>query len=622
GGIERMAFTVPLNGEQEVDTGTGELLAGDLDGSGTAEVIADLDEEQICFELSVSGIELPAVGAHIHEAPAGENGPVVVPLTPPGATGRSSGCVEDVARSLVRDIARRPQRYYVNVHTTEFPAGALRGQLREPPMLPDTVTVQILGLNETHGQLVPLAVERGGPLAGGAAALAAYLAQEEAEFSRTLILDTGDFMQGPPISSFFEGESTVEVFNALGVDAVATGNHEFDWGQDTLQTRIQQADFPFLATNILDAETGEAPEYLQPYEVFDLAGVQVGVIGVGNPQTPSVVIPDAVEGLEFQDVPATIDAINADVAELQSMGVETLVLLPHQGLEDESSGLLADIVQGVDEEIDLVLGGHIPLEIDTTINGLRVLQPLGNTRGYADAELQVDLETGDVVSLDAELERTLVDEIEPDDEIQAIVDGYQAQVDELLGEEVGVAATSILRSDDRQGESEMGNFITDAMRAFREEIDFAFTNSGGLRADIDEGPITREELFEVLPFGNTVVLLDLTGAQVIQVLEEGAFSGFGTVQVSGLQWTVDPDAPFGERVVEVSLPDGTPIDPDATYRVVTNNFMAAGGDEFTTLTQGTNVVDTEINLVEAVEEYLAENSPVDPPAEGRLTIVE
>ena len=491
---------------------------------------------------------------------------------------------------------------------------------RDKPAKPDkpqrTVEVQILGLNETHGQLVPLT--RDGVLAGGAGVLATYLKQEEAENPRTLILDSGDFMQGPVISSFFEGESTVEVYNALGVDAAAVGNHEFDYGQETLAERIGQADFPFLAVNIIDDATGTTPEGIEPYVVENLRGVKVGVIGVANPDTKNVTLPEATEGLSFLDLDATAAAVNDAVEELRDRKVETIVVVAHQGLTAPAEGALAELVGQFSSEVDLVLGGHISLEFNTVINGIPVVQAYGNTRGYADVTLTVDRKTKDVVDVVAEVDATFVEGVTPDPEVQAIVDRYQAELGAELGETVGTATTAITRV--RDGESEMGNFVTDAMRTYLEGVDFAFTNAGGLRADIDAGPITLAEIYAVLPFNNTLVTMDLTGAQVRQVLEEGANSQYGVVQVSGLTWTFDADAPFGSRVTSVTLPDGTPLDPNATYRVATNNFMASGGDQFTTLTQGTNIVDTGINLVETVVGYLAVNSPVDPQVEGRLTI--
>ena len=208
----------------------------------------------------------------------------------------------------------------------------------------------------------------------------------------------------------------------------------------------------------------------------------------------------------------------------------------------------------------------------------------------------------------------------PDPPVQAIVERYQAELDQALGGVVGQATTSILRGTTRIEESEMGNFVTDAMRTHLAGVDVALTNAGGLRADIDAGPVTLQEVYAVLPFNNTLVLMDLTGAQLLRVLEEGAASQYGTVQVSGLAWAFDPDAPFGSRVTSVTV-GGTPLDPAATYRVATNNFMAARGDQFTTLTQGANVVDTGVNLVDTVVRYLAAHSPVDPRVEGRLTLV-
>ncbi|WP_026531438.1 bifunctional metallophosphatase/5'-nucleotidase [Arthrobacter sp. H41] len=481
-----------------------------------------------------------------------------------------------------------------------------------------TVDVQILGLNETHGQLTPL--KRDGRPAGGAATLAAYLAQEEAENPRTLILDSGDFMQGPVISSYFEGASTVDVYNEIGVDAAAVGNHEFDWGQDAFAERVDQADFPFLAANIIDDGTGKAPDGVEPYIIENLKGVKVGIIGIANPDTKNVTLPAATEGLTFLDVAATADAVNAAVEELRDRKVETIIVSAHQGLESPTEGPLVDIVNQLSNEVDLVLSGHIPLEFNTTINGIPVVQPFGNTRGYADVTLTVDRASKDVVNVATELDATFVDEIEADSDVQAIVDGYQAQLGAELGQTVGAATTSIQRGASRAGESEMGNFVTDAMRNHLDGVDFAVTNAGGLRSDIDEGPITLAEVYGVLPFNNTLVTMSLTGAQVRQVLEEGANSQYGTAQVSGLKWAYNPAAPFGARVTSVTLPDGTPLDPATSYRVATNNFMATGGDEFTTLSQGANTVDTGINLVDTVVRYLETNSPVDPQVEGRLTV--
>jgi len=446
-------------------------------------------------------------------------------------------------------------------------------------------------------------------------------------------------MQGPAISSYFEGKSTVEVFNEIGVDSVAVGNHEFDWGRDALSQRIAEANFPFLANNIVEDSTGEQPEGIAPYKVFKLPGVKVGgkirsvkvgVVGVGNPDTKNVTLPEATEGLSFLDVDETAAAVADSVKELKARNVQTIVVTPHMELETTSEGPLAELLGKLPvrtaEELDFVLGGHIPLDISTKINGVPVVQPLGNTRGYADVTFRVVIcpfcepKTGNVVRFKSATDRVLTDSVPPDPEVKAIVDRYQAQLDEALGQEVGVASTSILRGETRGVESEMGNFVADSMRTYLPDVDFAFQNAGGLRADIDEGPITLEEIYAVLPFNNTLVTMELTGAQVKQVLEEGANSQYGTVQVSGLTWAYDADAPFGNRVTRVTLPDGTLIDPNATYKIATNNFMATGGDQFTTLTQGQNTTDTQINLVDAVVRYLEENSPVDPQVEGSLTV--
>lgn len=500
----------------------------------------------------------------------------------------------------------------------------------KPKGRPDgrTVDVQILGLNELHGQLTPLSQRNPNGTStavGGAPALATYVENEEAENpGRTLMLASGDIMQGPAISSFFEGKSTIEVLNEMDLDATAVGNHEFDWGRDVLDQRISESTFPYLAANIVEDATGDQPDNMAPYQVFNLKGVRVGVIGLGNPDTKSITLPEATEGLSFADVNGSARAVEMSVKKLERKKVGAIVLTAHIGLENATEGQLADILNALPDrtarELDFALGGHIPLDVSAEINGIPVVQPLGNTRGYADATLTVDRKKKDVVGFEATSDRVITNSVQPDPEVQAIVDRYQAQVDEVLGQTVGEATTPIVRGASRTVESEMGNFVADAMRTYLPDVDFAFQNAGGLRADIDQGPITLEEVYAVLPFNNTLMTMELTGAQVEQVLEEGANSRFGTVQVSGLKWAYDADAPFGDRVTRVTLPDGTPIDPNATYKIVTNNFMATGGDEFTTLTQGANTTDTQTNLVDTVVRYLEQNSPVDPQVEGRLTI--
>ncbi len=513
--------------------------------------------------------------------------------------------------------------------TTLLWAAGAQSKPGSKPVPEDRIAeVQILGLNETHGQLVPLSernADGSRTAVGGAAALGTYLDREEAENPlRTLTVDSGDFMQGPAISSYFEGKSTVEVYNEIGVDSVAVGNHEFDWGRDALNQRIAEARFPFLANNIIEDAPGKQPAGIAPYKVFKRDGLKIGVIGVGNPDTKNVTLPEATEGLSFLDLQKTATEVAGFVKELKAAKVETVVLTPHMGLETATEGPLADLLKALPaetaDELDFALGGHIPLDITTEVNGVPVVQPLGNTRGYADATLTVDRRTGDVTKYAATSDRVLTDSVPPDPAVKAIVDRYQVELQAALGETVGESTTSILRGATRTVESEMGNFVADSMRTYYPEVDFAFQNAGGLRADIDQGPITLEEVYAVLPFNNTLVTMNLTGAQVEQVLEEGANSQYGTVQVSGLTWAYDADAPFGDRVTRVTLPDGTPIDPNATYKIATNNFMATGGDQFITLTKGTNTTDTQTNLVDTVVRYLELNSPVDPQVEGRLTV--
>jgi 2',3'-cyclic-nucleotide 2'-phosphodiesterase (5'-nucleotidase family) len=292
--------------------------------------------------------------------------------------------------------------------------------------------------------------------------------------------------------------------------------------------------------------------------------------------------------------------------------------------------------------VDLIVSGHTHGRIDDVLCGIPVVQAYSSGTAFARVDFEVDTASGEVVGYEMNYSPTSTyntyygnpatyerwdtgvrQEVVPDPGVEAIVDYYAAEIEDLQNEVIGVAATAITRN--YRYESEMGDWVTDIMKAYDPGIDFAMTNSGGLRADIDAGPITFGEVFEAQPFDNTLVVVQLTGSDVVQVLEEGITGDHGLVQVSGLQFTFDYDLPVHSRVMGdvIDLSTGLPLDPGTTYYVAVNDFMANGGDEYDTLAANPQVNSYELVRDLVVDWVRAQNnvpfSPPDPAIEQRIT---
>ncbi|MFO7171447.1 MAG: 5'-nucleotidase C-terminal domain-containing protein [Bacillota bacterium] len=491
------------------------------------------------------------------------------------------------------------------------------------------VPVQILAINDFHGQLGPGRTVDGRPV-GSAPVLAAYLKAREALLPQgTLLVHAGDAVgASPPISALLQDEPTIEFLNYMGFDVGTVGNHEFDEGVAELLRLVRGgrhpktgyfpgAAFPYTVANVVDAETGDP--ILPPYVVKAVNGVRLGFIGVVTPETPTIVTPTGVAGLAFLD-PA--EAVNRWVPELKRQGVRAIVVLAHLGndpaVPDEIVGPVADLARLVDDEVDIIISGHTHSYIDGWVDGKLIVQAYSYGTAFADVDLTVDPITGDVLVATAEVVTTWADEVTPDPGVQALVDGYQEKVAPLVERQVAVAETPITREASPAGESALGNLIADAQR-WKMGTDFAFMNPGGIRADLDAGPITWGELYAVQPFGNDLVKMTLTGEQIYRLLNQQWQEGRTRfLQISGLTYTYDESRPWGDRILEVRLPDGRPIDREARYTVTVNSFLAAGGDNFTVLTEGTDRVVGPVDL-DALVEYLEQmGGPVTAQIEGRI----
>ncbi|MEO6457110.1 MAG: 5'-nucleotidase C-terminal domain-containing protein, partial [Chloroflexia bacterium] len=487
---------------------------------------------------------------------------------------------------------------------------------------PSLVPVQVLAWGDYHGQLDPVTatVDRVSVPSGGVANIASYWREAKAENpDGTIILSDGDNVGAtPPNSAFLSDAPTIEAMNALGFTASAMGNHEFDKGVDGFKKLQSLARFPFLANNIHDIQTGQIASFATPYIIVKANGIDVGIIGASNPETPNVTSPKGIAGYRWLD---PLEPTNRYVKELVGKGVKTIIVTYHQGSKsgdfDKLDGIFGDFVNGLDREVDLVVGGHTRVKTMTRSNGILV-SAANHAIETSEMTLLVDPQTKNVVWSWGAFKRPYGGAITPDPAMALLVKNANDTIKPILGEELGAAAALVDRS--RGAESKMGNLVSDAIRATY-GVDVALQNSGGLRADFAIGKITKGDVFAVLPFGNLVVTGKLKGSDLLAALENGVTDVSGSagrfIQLSGLRFAYDASKPVGQRVLWAVLSDGKAVDPNAIYNVATNDFMQVGGDSYTSLTRMTDVVSRE-QLYEVAANYVKSLGTVNPQVGGRI----
>lgn len=476
-----------------------------------------------------------------------------------------------------------------------------------------TVPLTLLHMNDLHGHILPYLDKtvREDKMVGGAAFFAAIIQRERAANpDGTVLLSAGDMFQGTPISNVFKGEPVIEIMNALRFDAMALGNHEFDWGREALDKLRTAAAFPFLAANIV-GPGGTGLQGTKPYVLLKRGGIDLAVIGVITPETRYSTKPAHVADLTFVD-PASI--MPELIAKVRGEGAGLVIVLSHLGVDADQE--LARKVTG----IDVIVGGHShtavtePLRVNDTI-----IVQAGYYGIYVGAlGLEVDSETRKIVSHSTRdvLRPVVADEQAPaDTAIASLVDRYEQMIKAEFSRVVGRSEVDLVRQP--MAESNVGNLIADAMREAG-GADIGIQNGGGIRADLPAGDITLEHLYTLLPFDNVLITMALKGEHVLRLLETSGEQHARILQISGLSVEYDLKRPAGSRVVQAGV-NGEPVKPEALYRVATNDFLVAGGDRFTAFKEGVDLVYGD-PLRDVVADYLKKHSPVRPAIEKRIVI--
>ncbi|WP_047396838.1 bifunctional UDP-sugar hydrolase/5'-nucleotidase [Chitinibacter sp. ZOR0017] len=523
------------------------------------------------------------------------------------------------------------------------------------------IDVKILAINDFHGNLKP-GTAKGvdasdaskAVAVGGVEYLGTWIKTLKAKNPNNIVVSAGDLIGASPlISALFHDEPTIEAMNEIGLELNAVGNHEFDDGREEL-LRMQNggchpkdgcsaagafkgAKFKFLAANVIDDASGKS--LFPAYQVKSFGGVKVAFIGMTLKNTPAIVTPTGVQGLSFKD---EADTVNALVPTLKKDGIEAIVVLVHEGGTQTGglneckgvSGAIVDIVKRLDPAVDAVISGHTHQAYNCQINGKLVTSASQYGRVVSEIDLQLDPKTRDVVKSGAK-NLWVTNDVAKDGILSTLVSKYEALIKPLEDRITGTLAGPLSKSANKAGESTLGNVIADSQLAATKDAklgaaQIAFMNPGGVRADLTpakDGSVTYGQLFTVQPFGNTLVSMTVTGADLIELLEQ-QFVGYTNNQPfdrvllvsNGFSYSYDKGRAAGQRVLRNSVKlNGVQIDTAASYRITVNNFLAGGGDNFTVLTKGTNILGGAQDI-DAMESYLKANPNLPVPAQDRVTI--
>ncbi len=524
------------------------------------------------------------------------------------------------------------------------------------------IRFHILAINDFHGHLSVGQHVANRPV-GGASVLASYLkAAQEMDDEPIFIVHAGDQVgASPPASALLQDEPSISFLNLLAnshctyrhrmhpsCNMVGTlGNHEFDEGVAEMRRLIyggnhlngpfledpyRGARFPYVCANVVDANTNKP--VLPPYVIKHVRGIPVAFIGAVLKETPLIVTPTGVADVRFLD---EAEAINSYVPKLRAMGVRAIVILIHQGTSASPfegptpttpttlPGAIGDIVKRLHSEIDIVVSGHSHGFTNALVPNndgklILVTQAFSYSTAYADIEVALDPVKGEVVEKSASIHSTWADEgpgLTPDPEVATLVTAAEQRVAPLVNRVIGVAANAISRTQNATGESALGDLIADGMRAAM-GTEFAFMQPGGIRADLNAGEVTWGALFTIQPFGNDLVRMKLTGAQIVALLNQQWLPIPRMLQISGLSYLWDNARPAGDRVVEVRDANGNLLEAATIYSVTVNSFIAAGGDGFTILTQGANAVVGPVDIDALIAHVQALPQPFTATVTGRI----
>jgi 5'-nucleotidase len=555
----------------------------------------------------------------------------------------------------IMHACKRSATLLVLIGSVLFSSGTNAGQNR-------IVDVQLLGINDFHGNLEPPSGSTGriGAIdAGGVEFLATHIKALKALNPNTAVVSAGDLIGASPLlSALFHDEPSIEAMNLLGLDFNAVGNHEFDDGTNEL-LRMQNggchpidgcqdgdgffgADFSFLAANVVRRDTGTT--IFPPYQIKDFSGAKIAFIGLVLEGAPNIVAPAGIRDVDFLN---EAESVNALIPELEAQGVHSVVVLIHEGGLPAGgynacpgiSGPIVNIANQMSSKVSVIFSGHTHQAYNCVIGDKLVTSAASYGRLVTDVNLKIDTTIGALVSASAE-NLIVTRDVSKDVDQSLLIKKYKTLAAPFTNRIVGSISENLTRAVNAAGESKLGRVIADAQHHATSSPELggavvAFMNPGGIRTDLlytgsengeGDGRVTYGEAFAVQPFGNNLVTVTLTGAE-IKILLEQQFAGCTIatnriLQVSqGFTYTWSQSGSPCNKVDSNSIKIfGETVDPLRTYRITVNSFLADGGDNFPILTNGTHRLGGVVDTV-ALENYFGTNSPIQANSSERIKVI-
>jgi 2',3'-cyclic-nucleotide 2'-phosphodiesterase/3'-nucleotidase len=472
--------------------------------------------------------------------------------------------------------------------------------------------IVVLSINDFHGSLAP-----SGKNVGAAKLVDAIKTEKAKNPEGTIIVSAGDNYQGSAMSNLLYGEPVSAMFKEMGLELSAVGNHEFDWGIDRITKWVEDGGFTFVGTNIYDKRTNQPVDWAEPFVIIEKKGIKVGFIGLATPETVYKALKANVENYEFRD---PVETIKEWIPKIKDAGADIIIALTHLGAFQDKEGNISGEAAALSEVdgVEAVISAHTHQSISGLVNGKPLVQAYYNGRSVAKLTFVFD-ENNKLVSAEPSLDNLYErpDTLKDDANTLAIYMKYEEELGPVLGKILG-KTTVALDHDRYAGPSLLGEWTCEIMKD-KVGVQIAMTNGGGLRVPIPAGDITAGILYEVMPFDNTLYTMKLSGADVKANIEHGIMNeDIGWVQIAGVKVTYDPKAEAGNRITSMSLEDGTPVEMDKYYTVVTNDFMATGGDKYN-FDNALDKLDTFIPVRDAMMDAVEKAGVISPEKQNWLS---
>lgn len=476
--------------------------------------------------------------------------------------------------------------------------------------------VHILYFNDFHGNISEEVTGKKRNI--GMAKMVGYVNEFKEKHPNTIVLAGGDNYQGTSDSNLTMGKPVTAMMKGMGIVASAVGNHEFDWGADKIGNWGKEGNFTYLASNIYDKKTNKPVDWAKPYMIIEKNNLKIGVIGLAHPETATLTKAEYVAGYEFRDPVKSaqewVDYLKAGKAKEGTPDI--IIALTHLDSDQKSdtkeitgnAAKLANEVKG----LNCVLSAHSHRTVSGKVNDVSILQAYCYGRAIGQVDIKVDDQKK--VSIDTQVleGNRIKSNIIKDNATEKFYTELQEELKPIKGELLGEATAEFTHDRKTKGSNTLLGYWACEVMAEKGKAQIAIQNGGGLRRTMEKGQITMGDLYEIMPFDNYLVVMDLKGADLIKAIDHGIDMPKTTDGAfSGLIVEYDPAKPYGEKITKITLTDGTPIEMEKTYRVVTNDFMFTGGDGYD-FSKATNVDETYVPVRDALVEKIKETKKLTP----------